>query len=244
MSKLPRVDAYLQTQGVRSIYNAAYADEYPALYLHPWSAKHELNLTNIQKLVEELGPADNQRWLDIACGQGWQLAHGPHGIQKTGLDISSAQLHHARIANPMASFVCGDMSRRVFRAHSFNLVTSFWGAYCYLKTRTGIRSFLRHAVGYTKPGGALYLEVLLAEDLESFNHSKYAGKTGFSVSPLSPDYSRWSYRDCGGEHLMMSPPLEFFRDILSASFDHVEAEHDGRFMIHVTAQGRIGRTER
>lgn len=223
---------------VVAIYDDAYADEYDSLYLHPWTAKHRLNLHNIERLLREIRQKRSVSWLDLACGQAWHFTRVAQPVHKVGLDLSRAQLDKARSANPDARFVRGDMSCSVFREASFDLITSFWGAYCYLNGIDRIRSFIRRVIDLTRGGGAIYLEVLLPENLETFNLSGYAERTGFRVSPRSPDYTRWSYQDAGGEHVMTSPPLELFIEPLSESFVRVEAEHDSGFMVHVIATGK------
>jgi hypothetical protein len=82
------------------------------------------------------------------------------------------------------------------------------------------------------------MEVLLPDDLQSFNQSDYSDLTGFRVDPRMPDYSEWSYEDAGGRHEMVSPPLEAFTDLFSRHFRQLEAEHDAGFMTHVIAQGK------
>ncbi len=221
-----------------SIYGDAYTKEYTSLYLHPWKAKHQLNVRNIESLLDDIRHQRTVRWLDLACGQAWHFSNAGRGVRKVGLDLSRAQLEAAQRVNPEASFIRGDMASSVFRGASFDLVTSFWGAYCYLENVDRILAFLHNAIESTRPGGAFYMEVLLAEDLEAFNQSIFAGRTGFRVSPRRPDYSQWSYRDSGGEHIMMSPPLDLFVSVLSQSFARVEAEHDSGFMVHLIATGR------
>ncbi len=155
-----------------------------------------------------------------------------------GLDISEAQLKRARINAPEAAFICGDMKEVKFQAASFDLVTNFWAGYCYLDSRADILQLCSQAIEWIAPGGALYIEVLLGRDLESFNRSHFSARTGFIVSPRSDDYSRWKYEDVGGTHFMTSPPLEEFVDIMLPSFDNVDARHDGAFMTHLIATGR------
>jgi SAM-dependent methyltransferase len=231
-------DEKFQPSDVLAIYDEAYANQYPSLYLRPWTAKHQLNVCNIERILGRLGPDSTPHWLDLACGQAWHFASVSQYAHKVGLDLSQAQLAKAQRANPHGSFVCADMSCRVFESDSFDLITSFWAAYCYLNGRDRIESFIRGAIDMTKVGGAIYFEVLLPEDLETFNLSVYAERTGFRVRPRSPDYTYWSYRDAGGEHVMMSPRLALFLEPLSASFAHVEAQHDSRFMVHVVATGK------
>ncbi len=221
------------------IYGEQYAAEYARLYIAPWRAKHQRNLANLRRILEALGAEPSQRrWLDVACGPAWHFAQLPSAARQVGLDLSTAQLRRARALAPQAAFVCADMAQSVFARGSFDLVTSFWAAYCYLDDFDRIAQFLENVIAWVRPAGACYLEILLAGDVASFNASRYAGATGFQVFARTPDFVRWGYRDRGGEHLMTSPPQEFFTEPLAAAFDRVEAEHDGAFMVHLIAHGK------
>jgi SAM-dependent methyltransferase len=153
-------------------------------------------------------------------------------------DLSEAQLARARANAPHARFICADMTKAAFAPASFDIVSNFWAGYCYLHSRPRIAALVRAAVEWIAPDGALYIEVLLGRDLASFNESRYAQRTGFAVTPLSDDFSEWQYNDIGGCHLMTSPPLEDFLEIVSPAFVAVEARHDGGFMYHLVATGR------
>jgi hypothetical protein len=155
-----------------------------------------------------------------------------------GIDISEAQLTRARINAPAATFRCEDMTEVRFPKASFDLITNFWAGYCYLNSREGISNLFRSAVDWIAPGGALYTEVLLGEDVMRFNGSGYAARFGFSASPRSDDFTDWEYDDSGGKHILTSPPLQGFLDIVSPEFSAVEALHDGTFMVHLIATGR------
>lgn len=222
---------------VRAIYDEDYAGRYPSLYTSPWRRKHQLNAENLASVLHGL-QSPLPRWLDLACGQAWHFSVFPGRAWMLGLDISEAQLARARVCAPHAAFVCGDMAQTSFPPESFDLVTNFWAGYCYLESRARIAALWHSVVGWIAQGGALYIEVLLGPDLETFNRSRFSGNTGFAVSPRSEDYSEWEYKDIGGRHVMTSPPLEDFLDIISPAFHVVDARHDGAFMVHLIASGR------
>jgi hypothetical protein len=219
------------------IYGEHYAAQYSALYIAPWRRKHAFNATNLDRILNAF-KVRQPSWLDIACGPAWHFSLFPGRARMVGLDLSSAQLMRARHEAPHATFVRADMVRCPFSAASFDLVTNFWAGYCYLGSYDRIGSMLRDAVLCIRRGGTLYMEVLLAQDLESFNLSRFSDATGFNVVPLSHDYTAWSYNDTGGHHIMLSPPLKFFLDFLTPHFEHVEAMHDSAFMIHLIATQR------
>jgi predicted TPR repeat methyltransferase len=221
---------------VRALYDQRYAELYPSLYLAPWSRKHQINVENLEGILSELG--SSPRWLDLACGHAWHFSMFPGRARALGIDISEAQLVQARSNAKDAAFLCADMIKATFSPGSFDLVTNFWAGYCYLDSRTRIEDLVRSAVEWIAPGGAFYFEVLVGSDLADFNRSQFAQRTGFAVAPRRDDFSAWQYEDIGGLHLMASPPLEAFIEIVSPSFSSVEARHDGAFMFHVIARGR------
>ena len=232
------IDEAAYTEGVIDIYREGYAENYPSLYTAPWHRKHELNLINLTR-IQELLPSPGPRWLDIACGQAWHFSKFPGWGHMVGMDISRSQLVRARANAPFASFVQADMAGINFPEASFDLVTNFWAGYCYLKNEQRIGKLILNIVRWLKPGGVFYMEVLLPHDLESFNRSTFSNRTGFTVSPISADYTKWQYDDLGGKHVMLSPPLEFFLDLLLPQFREIEAHHDNAFMIHLIAFGKI-----
>ena len=222
---------------VAAIYSADYAKIYPSLYITPWRRKHDLNVRNLAAVFKTL-VAPMPDWLDLACGQGWHFSKFPGTARMIGLDLSGAQLARARASVPDGIFIQKDMMSVHFPEASFDLVTNFWGGYCYLGDQKRIAAVLRNAVRWIRTGGALYIEVLLARDLESFNRSGFASQTGFIVTPGSEDYTDWRYEDVGGCHEMTSPPLEFFLDLLVPDFGAIEARHDSGFMVHLIATSR------
>ena len=223
--------------GVKAIYRDDYAAVYPSLYLKPWRNKHDLNARNLAAVLRNLA-APMPDWLDLGCGQAWHFSVFPGRARMVGVDLSQAQLARARVRAPHATFIQDDMSGVRFPDASFDLVTNFWAGYCYLDSQERIALVLRKTMRWIRTGGALYMEVLLARDLESFNRSHFAGQTGFAVKPRSEDYTEWRYEDAGGRHEMTSPPLDFFLDLLGPEFTHLEAQHDSAFMVHLIASGR------
>jgi len=221
---------------VRAVYGENYAARYQSLYINRWPQKHQLNAKNLASVLDQLHR--KPRWLDLACGQAWHFSIFSGRAAMLGVDISEAQLARARIMAPEAVFVCKNLVETSFPAQSFDLVTNFWAGYCYLPDRESIANLWRSAVDWIAPGGALYIEVLLGKDLATFNRSRFSGRTGFSVSPRSEDYSEWEYEDIGGRHVMTSPPLEEILDIVSPFFGAVDARHDGAFMVHLIATDR------
>lgn len=202
------------------IYDDGYAPSYERLFVeHPfWEPKRAFNTAAIASL---LSPLD--LWLDTCCGQGWHLARFPHH-RRLGLDASAAQIKLARRHNPGVPFIQANLADHEFPgATRFDLITQFWSSYSYLNDEASIRALVTKLVRWTAPGGALYLELTVPEALEDFNASDFAKETHTRVVLQSADGVRWQFHDPGGIHRMMSPPLEFFTDLVAPHFAQVES---------------------
>jgi hypothetical protein len=222
---------------VRALYSPSYSGVYEDLYLQPWPDKH---LTNV-RILESLLPTERRsdlRWLDLCCGQAWHFSRFPDVGQATGIDLSPSQIAAARVRSPGAQFICCDVLDADIAPGSTDLVTCFWGAYCYLDDVALIDAFVRRAVGWTAVGGSIYFELLLPGALASFNRSNFANTTSFRVEPRTADYSRWFYEDSGGKHLMTSPSEDWFLSRLAPYFDNVSVLYDGGFMKHLVVSAR------
>ena len=137
-----------------------------------------------------------------------------------------------------ADFIEADVLEVDLKPGSFDLVTCFWAAYCYLGDSDRIGRLLTRAATWTRPGGSIYFEILLPSDLKTFNDSEFAANTGFRVSALRHDPSRWQFRDYGGWHEMFSPPVSFFTQTMEPFFARIESVHDDGFMTHFLALDR------
>jgi|SRR5579859_6370715 len=222
-------------QAVTALYRESYAEMYEKLYLEPWPEKHQINLKLLKLILKDL--PSSGRWLDICCGQAWHFSQVDSPLGKIGVDLSESQLRRAAIRNPSASFICTDVSELNFQTASFTLVTSFWGAYCYLEDDRAILTLVEKAISWIEAGGAFYLEVLPPESLASFNSSPYAKRTGFLVTARTPDYRAWSYEDYAGVHLMTSPPLDSFIAVFQKHFELVNWMPTG-FMVNLIGRNR------
>ena len=199
----------------RDIYSERYVRPYTDLYNdHPfWAPKLRHNAALLSRLLKPLG-----NWLDTCCGQGWHLAQFPDH-RRMGIDASAAQLHQARSQNPGVVFIQADITDyEMPPGQRFDLVSNFYSSYSYLNDEEAIRELVEKLVRWTAPGGALYVELSVPEVLEAFNDTDFAAETGTRIFLRSPDGVRWNYHDVGGIHHMMSPPLEFFTDLIAPHF--------------------------
>lgn len=222
---------------VTDIYSESYAPTYERLYIEhqSWKPRQAFNTRTIATLLHPLG-----LWLDTCCGQGWHLAQFPHR-RRVGLDISGAQLERARQRNPGVFFVQADLCDYEFPdGQRFDLVTNFWGAYSYLNDEGKIRALVEKLIRWTAPGGALYLESMEPETLEDFNDSEFAKETGARVVLESRDGVRWRFHDAGGIRRLISPPREFFTDLIAPHFAKVKSEVVVRSLRQIIALGKKG----
>jgi len=217
----------------RELYGERYSELYRDLYVHhpQWRDKHELNLRIVRSLLRP-----GASWLDTCCGQAWHFT-AIEGVAKTGIDLSAAQLHHARRDNPTATFLEADVLDAALDAR-FDLVTNFWGAYSYLDDHARIAAFVRRAIAWTAPGGALYFELITPGTLAAFNATPFAAATGSAVRLRSADGVAWSYRDPGGWHDLTSPPAAFFQALLAPCFRAVETRGVAATLVQLVATGR------
>ena len=221
--------------GSSDIFSDGYAPHYASLYIdHPhWLPKLRHNAVLLKALLHPLG-----NWLDTCCGQGWHLAQFPRQ-RRMGIDISAAQLELARKQNPGVPFIQADVVDYEFpEGQRFDLVSNFWSSYSYLNDEDAIRTLVQKLVRWTAPGGALYIELTEPDGLEGFNDNEFSAETGAKVALRSADGVLWQYQDVGGIHLMMSPPLEFFTEIISPHFTRINHSTVVRSVRQFVARGK------
>lgn len=221
---------------VQAIYDAEYAPLYEQMFIrHPqWRLKHDHNVA----VIGELLPRDGS-WLDTCCGQAWHFTRFPDVVERVGLDVSAAQLRRARAANPGVEFIRADVATHEFvDGRAFDLVTNFWGAYSYLDDEARIAALVRRLVDWVAPGGALYLELITPASLAAYNAIGFAAGSDSATRLRSDDGVKWAYHDPGGEHVLTSPPVAFFTELLSDAFESVEADTVVRTLAQLVARGR------
>ena len=201
---------------VKNIYTADYVNSFRSLHGSKSfvSLKHRLNRDNIRRLLNK-----EDKWLDACCGEAWHFTTIPKDFAKcVGVDISPAQIKLAKKENPDCKFFCSDILDADFPKNHFNLVTHFWGGYCYFNTYDQINSFFEKLINWTAIGGNLYIEILTMDLIETFNGSEYSKATASDVLLEQDDLERWTYRDAGGVHKMLSPSFEKVFKIFEGKF--------------------------
>lgn len=134
-----------------------FGETYKQLYPHRDMLEAE---AQVRFVLRALPVTPEWRILDIGCGQGRHVdilrRNGyPHCA---GFDLSLPLLRDARAAGlPVAR---GDMRRLPFRAHGFDLVTSFFTSFGYFATFAEDVDTLAQFVSVLKPGGFLFLDLI------------------------------------------------------------------------------------
>ena len=219
----------------KEIYGDAYAPAYEDLYIrHPqWKPKHQFNIDMINALLTPFG-----NWLDVCCGQGWHLSKFPER-RRIGIDASEAQLARARQRNPGIELIHSDVTEFEFDSpQQFDLVTSFWGSYCYLASSDEIFALFDKMIQWTAPGGSLYLELIVPETVTEFNDGSFSPLTGTKVTRSDASSIEWQFHDVGGIHDMVSPRIESILAHVAPNFDSVDSRFTFTDMRQLIAQGR------
>ena len=215
------------------LYTEEYASIFEHLYSSRWQAKHARNLSLVDRLTRNRAGI----WMDTFCGQGWHLARAGLHMRRVGIDRSVAQLAVAKERNPHCIFIEADFTNVELRENCADLITNFWGSYCYLTEDNVALQFFTSCCRAVKQGGALYWEILEVDDVASYNDSRFAAETSSRVVDISGH--NWRFEDAGGIHHMISPPAGDFIQIASRYFDRVSCRHDGHFMSHLVCEGKL-----
>lgn len=213
---------------VKALYRDAYARRYASLWNEGWPRKNAENL----QCVEDLLPAHG-RWMDLCCGGGWHFGQVRKPCEKTGIDLSEAQLARARENNPDVTLIQDDVLE-IPPTPDYDLVTCFWLSYGYLDDEGLIEQFCRRMTDWLKPGGNLVLEVADARAVHTWNESDRGRASSFRVIPRNDDGSRWAFLDAGGVHRLTTPDYAFFDRVLGPRFER----HERRFRYNWCGIGR------
>lgn len=218
-------------------YSAHYADNYDEHYLYPWMDKHLRNVIVLNEIISRIDRPE-PTWLDLCCGPAWQFSVTPKDIHKTGLDVSEHQLTKARSRNPDAKFIQGNVEEVELDKDAYDLVTIFWHSIGYMVDEPRTERLLHRIASWNRDGGALLLEIVEPQVLASFNGSGFARMASAKVTPVTKDYTTWEYDDVGGYHILASPPLSFFRQILKYLYGKIEVRRPAGVFTEIVAWKR------
>jgi ubiquinone/menaquinone biosynthesis C-methylase UbiE len=201
---------------VKDLYNEKYTIEYSSMYGPKMNKlKHFVNKAKIDKLLPS-----NGKWLDVCCGEAWHFSVCKKGSEKVGIDISEHQIERAKKKNPTCKFICDDVIDVKIENDYFDLVTSFWGGYCYFPTFNLIEKFFTKIIDSTKTGGNVYVDIIPPPIY--FNESEYSEILNTTLTFDKSNKERWVYHDSGGDHYMLSPSIESIFKIFEGKFKSYE----------------------
>jgi SAM-dependent methyltransferase len=124
--------------------------------------------------VLELVDTEPEKILDMPCGVGrHSIELAERGFDVTGVDATSAYIDSAKEAleesDAEVEFIENDM-RDFSREESFDLALNLWNSFGYFRDDGDNREVLENFFSSLKPGGALVMQVLGKEVIESGKH--------------------------------------------------------------------------
>jgi SAM-dependent methyltransferase len=98
------------------------------------------------------------RILDVGCGTGFycKIFH-EMGFHPVGIDFSSTAIEKAREKHPHLEFHVADALNLPFEPGSFNFILSYGCSVVSTHDLTKIHDYIRHLMGFIKPGGWLLI---------------------------------------------------------------------------------------
>ncbi len=135
-----------------------YGPHFAAIYNEDWAFWGRRMWPWLQRQVRRRRPGA-AAWLDLCCGAGSLLKHVcAAGYDAAGVDLSAAQLKHARANAPAARLKRADV-RTVRLGRQFDVVTSMMDSLNYLTTTAGLLAAFRTARRHLAPGGVFIFDM-------------------------------------------------------------------------------------
>lgn len=145
----------------------SYGKDFSALYNKRWDFWGPCVWPLLRKAVKQaglkLGPS--LRWLDLCCGAGSLLEIlERHGVDAVGVDLSAAQLTHARRNAPAAKLVRADV-RRYRPSGQFHVVSCLLDSLNYLTSTRDALALLRRVRLCLRPAGFFVFDINTTQGL-------------------------------------------------------------------------------
>ncbi len=146
------------TQWFESWFDSPY---YPVLYKHRNHREAELFIDN---LIKYLHPADNSRFLDLACGSGRHALYlNKKGYNVTGIDLSPENIacasKLAASSNENIEFCLKDM-RKIVWEEQFDYVVNLFTSFGYFENDKDDYATIDVVSKTLKPGGIFVLDFM------------------------------------------------------------------------------------
>lgn len=207
---------------VLAVYDARYAEDYNERFLRSeWAERStEFEVAVLSRLLS----APDARWLDIGCGTGYFLSRFPE-VDRAGLDLSPAMLEQARTANPDALFLRqGDFRDDVAEwRHAWSVVSCMWTAYNYVRSMSELDDLVARLVGWTRPGGSLFIPVMDLEDLR-YVQVPYLAEPEVFGGTIALTGVTWSWDEPSEKHHhhLIAPHVDHFVHLLEPHFGCID----------------------
>jgi SAM-dependent methyltransferase len=161
-------------------------------------------------------------WLDVACGTGYFLRQFPK-VERTGIDLSSAMLQHARTANPDILLSEHDFREPIPAWQDrWGLVSCMWYAYNLVDSVRDLSRLVENLASWTAPGGTCFVpladpRLITGTDLPYEAASPSPGKV--MITGIL-----WSYVEDSGQKVhshLIAPNVEFMVEQFESFFESV-----------------------
>ncbi|MCB1025375.1 MAG: class I SAM-dependent methyltransferase [Acidobacteria bacterium] len=215
----------METNKVIELYDEEYAEAYDDRFIHTEGYKHVTDF-EIELLKGCLDYSEN--WLDVACGTGYFLSQFK-GKERAGIDLSPGMLKLAKSRNEDALFI----KQQDFRFENpdfdakWDLVSSMWGAYCYVESMTEINKFIKNISDWTSDDGICFLPIIDLEDVLYWRESLQYCNPDIQIFG-GPSYVNgviWSYTDnLHNKHHenMIAAHTEYLTEQLAKQFSRID----------------------
>ena len=122
----------------------------------------------IDKLLDNLHPSPESRFLDLCCGKGrHSLYLNKKGFMVTGIDLSAQNIAHAKqYENERLSFYIQDM-RKTFCVNGFDYVFNLFTSFGYFENEKDNVNSVRTIANALKKGGHLVLDYMNSSSIKT-----------------------------------------------------------------------------
>lgn len=155
----------MNEESIRLLYDRGHAQAYDERFLLAEGWARDGSEFELELISELLAGVEAPRWLDVACGTGFYLAHFPD-VERAGLDLSPAMLEVATARNPGIDLTEGTfLDTHPEWLSRWSLVSCMWAAYSYVDSLDQVAELIANLASWTAPDGALFLPVCDIRDL-------------------------------------------------------------------------------
>jgi len=153
--------------------------------LAPPEKYEEETLFYVEK-IKNLMPDRAKTMLHLGCGAGGHDFHFKRHFSVTGVDISDGMLDLAKVRNPEAKYVKGDM-RSIDLGRKFDVI-AIPDSIMYMTTFQDLEKAIKNAACHLKTGGILLVVAHTKEDFKENNFAYSGEKDNIHVTVFENNY--------------------------------------------------------